>query len=192
MRFDAAPVFYEAILLEPKGSSAMSTPPDQRPLMVVPHGGPHSVIPAAYYGYYAAFVSLGYAVVLVNYRGSIAFGQAGIESLLGRVGVQDVGDVNTAATRVLAEGRADPGRVCCFGGSHGGLIVAHLTGQVRAHGGRTVPTAVPPHLTRGAVPPALQGVRDAQPGHQHPGHGPVRSFPSVHIRDCSSPWSSTG
>ena len=36
---------------------------------------PHSAFTLTYYGLYAAFTAQGYAVLLVNYRGSLAYGQ---------------------------------------------------------------------------------------------------------------------
>ncbi len=38
-------------------------------------GRPHSVFEFGYLAYYAAFAALGHAVLLVNYRGSLGFGQ---------------------------------------------------------------------------------------------------------------------
>lgn len=77
----------------------------------------------------AAFAGLGYVVLLVNYRGSLSFGQLSIEALPGRVGELDVADVDAAVSRVLEMNLADPMRVCVYGGSHGGLLGAHLTAQ---------------------------------------------------------------
>ena len=54
------------------------------PLIVVPHGGPHSCTTSSYFASYA-FLSLylGASVLHVNYRGSTGFGQDSINSLLG-------------------------------------------------------------------------------------------------------------
>ena len=104
-------------------------PPSERPLIVLPHGGPHSVIPCGFMPTSAAFVSMGFTVVAVNYRGSAAFGRAGINSLLGHIGQVDVADVNAAATAVIEAKLAHPDRVCVYGGSHGGFLAAHMTAQ---------------------------------------------------------------
>ncbi len=77
----------------------------------------------------ASFVELGYVVLYVNYRGSLSFGQESIDMLPGQVGVMDVADVDRAVTRVLEMNLADPRRVCVYGGSHGGLLGAHLSAQ---------------------------------------------------------------
>ncbi|CAI9544606.1 unnamed protein product, partial [Staurois parvus] len=50
-------------------------------------------------------------------------------SLLGRIGDQDVKDVQTAVLQVLQEEPVDPQKVSLCGGSHGGLISCHLIGQ---------------------------------------------------------------
>lgn len=120
------PVPFEAIVLQ---DSLSTEPAKERPLMVIPHGGPHSVILTTFFHVHAAFVRLGYTVVLVNYRGSNAFGEAGIHALLGHIGDMDVKDVNHAASDVLERGLADPAKVCVYGGSHGGFLTAHLTAQ---------------------------------------------------------------
>jgi acylaminoacyl-peptidase len=100
------------------------------PMIVVPHGGPHSVASTLYIPSYAFLCSHGgYAVLLVNYRGSTGFGQGMIEALPTRIGDMDVKDV-TAVTREVADsGWIDPERIGICGGSHGGFLTAHATSQ---------------------------------------------------------------
>eukprot|EP00054_Salpingoeca_dolichothecata_P010788 m.60003 g.60003 ORF g.60003 m.60003 type:complete len:749 (-) comp19148_c2_seq2:91-2337(-) len=124
LEFPSDSVTWEAVLATPKDHTKKPFP-----LIAFPHGGPHSAFDSGYYHHVAGFVSQGYAVVLVNYRGSLSFGQKGIDSLPGKVGEQDVNDVNDAVSRVIIEGFADPNKVVVYGGSHGGLLSAHLTGQ---------------------------------------------------------------
>jgi len=83
---------FEAILLQP------SDPPDktQVPMVVMPHGGPHSSFVTAWMLFPAMLCKMGFAVLLVNYRGSTGFGQDSILSLPGNVGQQDVKDVQVA------------------------------------------------------------------------------------------------
>ena len=73
----------------------------------------------------------GYSVLLINYRGSTGFGDKNLNSLLGKVGTQDVQEVHDATTAVLKKHstilRSD--MVFLFGGSHGGFLVTHLSGQ---------------------------------------------------------------
>lgn len=56
------------------------------PVILVPHGGPHSAFGCQFLSAYSFFALMGYCVVLVNYRGSTGFGQAALESLHGKVG----------------------------------------------------------------------------------------------------------
>ncbi|XP_029097685.1 acylamino-acid-releasing enzyme isoform X3 [Monodon monoceros] len=116
---------FEAILLQP------SNPPDktQVPMVVMPHGGPHSSFVTAWMLLPAMLCKMGFAVLLVNYRGSTGFGQDSILSLPGNVGHQDVKDVQFAVEQVLQEEHFDAGRVALMGGSHGGFLSCHLIGQ---------------------------------------------------------------
>lgn len=100
------------------------------PLIVVPHGGPHSVSSTTYVPSLAYMCGHGgYAVALVNYRGSTGFGQGLIQSLTTRIGTQDVGDVVAATLQLQQSGLVDPDRIGICGGSHGGFLTGHCTGQ---------------------------------------------------------------
>lgn len=127
------------------------------PVILVPHGGPHSTTTTAYFHAYAFLAyQLGAAVVHVNYRGSPGYGQDSIHSLPGCVGKNDVADMMTALNHALglrydaSTGTAvavsasaseqnlagaelpllcDASRVAVVGGSHGGFLAGHLIGQ---------------------------------------------------------------
>ncbi|KAG5281820.1 hypothetical protein AALO_G00049160 [Alosa alosa] len=100
------------------------------PLVVFIHGGPHSQFCAEWIPSVAALASLGYAVLMVNYRGSTGFGQDSILSLTGNIGCQDVKDVQRAVLYALQDDvTLDPQRVVVMGGSHGGFLACHLVGQ---------------------------------------------------------------
>ncbi|XP_042195485.1 acylamino-acid-releasing enzyme [Callorhinchus milii] len=116
---------FEVVLLTPEKGKEGSLPP----LVVSPHGGPHSVFTAEWMLYPIALCKLGFAVLLVNYRGSSGFGQDNIYSLLGRIGSQDVKDVQYSVEQVLKMKLADPSKVFVTGGSHGGFLASHLVGQ---------------------------------------------------------------
>jgi len=114
----------QSILLLPKDSK---TPP---PLIVVPHGGPHSVSSTNFLPSYAYLCQHGgYAILLVNYRGSTGFGQASVQSLPTNIGKLDVQDVMHATQIVCASGLVDKDRVGICGGSHGGFLTGHCTSQ---------------------------------------------------------------
>eukprot|EP00049_Salpingoeca_infusionum_P021571 m.3741 g.3741 ORF g.3741 m.3741 type:complete len:696 (+) comp4301_c0_seq1:152-2239(+) len=97
--------------------------------VVVPHGGPHSIVSADFYALYASFALAGMAVVMPNYRGSLGFGNATAGSLLGKCGTQDVQDVIAQIDECIAKYALDPTNLFVFGGSHGGFLTAHLTSQ---------------------------------------------------------------
>eukprot|EP00262_Sarcandra_glabra_P004005 TRINITY_DN1494_c0_g1_i2.p1 TRINITY_DN1494_c0_g1~~TRINITY_DN1494_c0_g1_i2.p1 ORF type:complete len:835 (+),score=147.70 TRINITY_DN1494_c0_g1_i2:156-2507(+) len=99
------------------------------PLIVILHGGPHSVSISSYSKSLAFLSSLGYNLLLVNYRGSLGYGEEALQSLPGKVGQQDVKDVLTAIDHVIEMGLADSSRVAVLGGSHGGFLTTHLIGQ---------------------------------------------------------------
>ncbi|KAJ7417506.1 hypothetical protein BTVI_32392 [Pitangus sulphuratus] len=89
-------------------------------------GGPHAVFDARWRPSMAALCRLGFAVLLVNYRGSLGFGQASISSLLSRVGEQDVADTQLAVEQALRSEPLDPHRLALLAGSHGAFIALHL------------------------------------------------------------------
>ncbi|CAB1449242.1 unnamed protein product [Pleuronectes platessa] len=100
------------------------------PLVVFIHGGPHSQFPAEWNCTTAGLVKLGFAVLMVNYRGSTGFGQDSILSLIGHIGSQDVKDVQRAVlTALQSDLTLDPKRLAVIGGSHGGFLSCHLVGQ---------------------------------------------------------------
>lgn len=100
------------------------------PLVVFIHGGPHSQFPAEWNNTTAGLAKLGFAVLMVNYRGSTGFGQDSILSLIGQIGSQDVKDVQRAVLTALQKDvTLDPKRLAVIGGSHGGFLSCHLLGQ---------------------------------------------------------------
>ncbi len=90
------------------------------PMIVVPHGGPHTCMSTSFFPTYGFLCKHGrYAILHVNFRGSTGFGQASLESLAGNAGSLDVLDVVSATQSVIDMGVADPARIGVCGGSHG-------------------------------------------------------------------------
>lgn len=119
---DESNMIFEATLVTPKNESDL-------PLIVWPHGGPHSSFHAGFQLYPILFVKCGFAVLLVNYRGSTGFGEDNLRSLQGKVGQQDMFDVQCAAEVAAQRDEINPDKMIIFGGSHGGFLACHAIGQ---------------------------------------------------------------
>ncbi|MDP3820956.1 MAG: S9 family peptidase [Burkholderiales bacterium] len=103
------------------------------PLVLLPHGGPHTVADEWYFDPDAQFLaSRGYAVLQVNFRGSggrgTAFEASGFKQWGGRV-QQDLID---GVRWLVEQGTVDAARICSYGGSFGAYS-AMMT-SVRAPG----------------------------------------------------------
>ena len=119
---DGSGLKFSSIFVGPKTSTC--------PLIVWPHGGPHSVIPMSFANDIFYFLDQGFSCLLINYRGSISQGKKTLESLLGKVGDQDVKDCVQAVQECLqAFPNVQKDKAVLFGGSHGGFLVTHLSGQ---------------------------------------------------------------
>lgn len=121
---------FQAILLLPPSVGGDGDGNAKSPVIVVPHGGPHSVLSTAFLTPYTFLcLSTKYAILLVNYRGSIGFGEQSVRSLLGTIGTNDVADVVEATEFAIHTHALDSDRVGICGGSHGGFLGAHCIGQ---------------------------------------------------------------
>ncbi|XP_052740121.1 acylamino-acid-releasing enzyme [Bicyclus anynana] len=98
------------------------------PLVVWPHGGPHSAFSNSYSLEAAFFNLIGFACLLINYRGSTGTGDASVFFLPSRIGSADVEDCKFATQKALDQYPIDDKRLLLYGGSHGGFLVCHLSG----------------------------------------------------------------
>lgn len=100
------------------------------PLVLLPHGGPYGVQDTWEFGEEQQLLAAaGYAVLQVNYRGSGGYGHR-FEQAGARQWGRSMQDDLTDATRwAIAEGLADPSRVCIYGASYGAY--AALMGVAR-------------------------------------------------------------
>ncbi|XP_064488040.1 acylamino-acid-releasing enzyme-like isoform X1 [Ornithodoros turicata] len=119
---DESNMIFEATLVTPKNETDL-------PLIVWPHGGPHTSFHAGFQLFPILFVKCGFAVLLVNYRGSTGFGEENLRSLIGKIGQQDIFDVQCAAEVAAQRDEINPDKMVIFGGSHGGFIACHAIGQ---------------------------------------------------------------
>jgi dipeptidyl aminopeptidase/acylaminoacyl peptidase len=110
------------LLLRPRGATAGR----RYPAVLWLHGGP-----TAQFAYEATieaqlFAAKGYAVIMVNPRGSTGRGLAYAKAILGAWGSVDVPDVLAAVDHVVAMGVADPERLVVGGWSYGGMLTNYV------------------------------------------------------------------
>ncbi|MEO7664386.1 MAG: prolyl oligopeptidase family serine peptidase [Candidatus Limnocylindrales bacterium] len=103
------------------------------PTLVHVHGGPTSIDLDRWAPDLQAYVDAGFQVVLVNYRGSIGFGAAWRDTLIGNIGWPEIEDINAGVDDIVAKGLADPGRLAIAGWSWGGYLTLLMHGM---HPGR--------------------------------------------------------
>ncbi|MGE4058915.1 MAG: alpha/beta hydrolase family protein [Sphingomonadales bacterium] len=132
----------EAYLTLPKGAD-----PKNLPLIVHPHGGPASRDTMGYDYWVQYFASRGWAVLQPNFRGSTGYGREFEDAGDGQWGKGMQNDVIDGLQWAVAEGFADPGRICIVGASYGGYVALQAA-------------VATPELFRCAV--ALNGVTDIQ------------------------------
>ncbi len=99
------------------------TSPGRPPLVILVHGGPTSQVTASYNPQAQFLATRGYAVLLVNYRGSTGYGRDYMLKLRASWGIYDVEDSRTAALYLAEQGRVDERRRVIMGGSAGGFTV---------------------------------------------------------------------
>jgi dipeptidyl aminopeptidase/acylaminoacyl peptidase len=101
---------------------AMPPSPEKAPpLIVMPHGGPIGIRDDRHFDHSVQFlVSLGYAVLQVNFRGSEGFGKSFREAGKGSLGTAIEDDVDTVLTEVLKTQPVDKNNMCIMGMSYGG------------------------------------------------------------------------
>jgi len=112
----------------PKGKQSKSLP-----AIVLPHGGPYVGHDNAEWDYWAQFyASRGYLVLKPNFRGTKGYGNAFYRKGVHQWGGLMQDDVTDATKWLIAEGMADPERICIVGGSYGGY--AALMGSIKEQG----------------------------------------------------------
>ena len=92
------------------------------PIMMFVHGGPTGQDGDAWDPEVLAYVDMGFAVGMVNYRGSTGYGRAWRDRLIGDIGGPELVDVNAGLADLVSRGIADPDRAVVGGWSWGGYI----------------------------------------------------------------------
>ncbi|MHB8577350.1 MAG: S9 family peptidase [Dehalococcoidia bacterium] len=93
------------------------------PLIVLIHGGPTSQSTAGWSPQAQFFATRGYAVLVLNYRGSTGFGRDYMLKLRASWGIYDVEDARTGCLYLAERGLVDSRRRVIMGGSAGGFTV---------------------------------------------------------------------
>lgn len=104
-----------AYLTLPKG-----VPAKNLPAIIFPHGGPWGRDVWGYSPAVQFFANRGYAVLSMNFRGSVGYGKKFLDAGNLEWGRKMQDDVTWGAKYLVAQGIADPKRVGIFGGSYGG------------------------------------------------------------------------
>jgi len=100
------------------------------PTAMLVHGGPTHHDADTWSPQVQALVDHGWAVALVNYRGSTGYGKAWQDALEGNPGRPEVEDVGAGRDDLVARGVADPERVMVAGASWGGYVTLLSIGTV--------------------------------------------------------------
>jgi dipeptidyl aminopeptidase/acylaminoacyl peptidase len=90
------------------------------PLVLAVHGGPWSRDTWDYAAGVQLLANRGYAVLQVNFRGSIGFGRAHTQAAIGELAGKMHTDLLDGVDWAVEQGYADPDRVAIIGGSYGG------------------------------------------------------------------------
>jgi dipeptidyl aminopeptidase/acylaminoacyl peptidase len=101
----------------------LGSPP---PLIAWVHGGPTDQWAVSFLPRIAYWQDRGWAVLLVDHRGSTGYGRAFQQALHGRWGEMDTADVATGLRAAAERGWGDPGRLVVMGGSAGGFTVLNV------------------------------------------------------------------
>ena len=122
-----------------------SQPSVSKPCVSIPHGGPHVAhvtsflpmytamalegceCPRRIHKHHSCLTVLQVTVSLINYTGSLGFGETYVRKLIGQAGILDVNDCIASVRHLIKIGKSEsgPGKQFVQGGSHGGFIAAH-------------------------------------------------------------------
>jgi dipeptidyl aminopeptidase/acylaminoacyl peptidase len=107
---------------------------EQAPTVLYAHGGPHFALGHVFFSDVHLLRAAGFAVLLVNHRGSTGYGEAFATDLHGHWGETDVADLLAVLDVAVDEGLANPGRLGVCGASGGGNLTCALVAQTKRFG----------------------------------------------------------
>jgi dipeptidyl aminopeptidase/acylaminoacyl peptidase len=96
--------------------------PHDLPTVIFPHGGPEDRDMLRFDWWAQFMASRGYAVLQPNFRGSSGYGLDFIKAGDGEWAGKVQYDVQDGVKKLIADGVADPKRICIVGGSYGGYL----------------------------------------------------------------------
>jgi acyl-CoA thioesterase-1 len=99
------------------------------PLVLYPHGGPHSRSTAAFSATAHILSHAGYAVFQPNFRGSAGYGRKFLDADRNDLGGGDMRDILAGIDKLSAEKLIDPNRQFVYGVSYGGFMTSWLVGH---------------------------------------------------------------
>jgi dienelactone hydrolase len=134
----------DGILTLPPGKEARNLP-----LVMLPHGGPHSHDEEVFDWWAQAFASRGYAVLQPNFRGSTNRDEAFMRAGFGQWGKTMQTDISDGLAALAERGIVDPKRACIVGASYGGY--AALAGVTLQQGLYRCAVAVAPVSDLGSL-----------------------------------------
>ena len=117
IKFPTAYAFYYS----PKNKDFNPPPNEKPPLIVISHGGPTSAATTSLNLTTQYWTSRGFAVLIVNYRGSTGYGRDFRDKLLGQWGISDVEDCLNGALYLIELNKVDGKRLIIRGASAGGF-----------------------------------------------------------------------
>jgi dipeptidyl aminopeptidase/acylaminoacyl peptidase len=92
------------------------------PVYLKVHGGPNWLYLDTWWPDVQLMLDSGFAVAMVNYRGSIGYGRTWRDHIIGNIGFPEVEDVVAGLDDLIERGIADPERAVISGRSWGGYI----------------------------------------------------------------------
>jgi len=90
------------------------------PVVVNPHGGPWARDTWTFNPEVQFLANRGYAVLQMNFRGSIGYGRKFWEASFNQWGLKMQDDITDGVQWLIKQGIADPKRIAIYGGSYGG------------------------------------------------------------------------
>jgi dipeptidyl aminopeptidase/acylaminoacyl peptidase len=176
----------------------VGVPPRNLPMVLLVHGGPWSQDGWGYHPEVQLLANRGYAVLQVNFRGSIGYGRRHVTGAVGEFGRAMQDDLVDAVDWAVTQSYADPARIGIYGPLLRRLCRPRrdhrdprpvrrrrrLRGRLRPRSRAPVPAAVHPALQRQQLVPLHRRPRRAGAGGRHAGplahhHGRSDPYPAA-------------